>query len=134
MELLGSNLLEYKKAMVSFNAVSTYKIFSDLIDAIEEIHKKGVIHQDIKPSNILLFNNELKLIDFGLARTEDDEYVCDNLSSLTYASPNLHYGKVLGKKDDLFSFLFVVLELLNQNLPWKEDKVIIYLHRIIFFH
>ncbi len=124
MELLGSNLLEYNRAMLSFNPISVYKIFFDLIDAIEEIHNSEIIHQDIKPSNVVLYNNEVKLIDFGSARREGDETVC-NVSSLTYASLNVHYGKVCSKKDDLWSFLFLMLDMLNEKLPWKDDKVFI---------
>jgi serine/threonine protein kinase len=123
MELLGSNLLEYKRAMVSFNTHSIYKIIFEIIEAIEEIHNRGVIHQDIKPSNILLSDNEIKLIDFGTSRMEQDIRVCEEISTHTYASLNVHYGKVLGEKDDLWSFLFVVLDLLNEKLPWKDDKV-----------
>jgi serine/threonine protein kinase len=124
MELLGSNLLEYKRAMLSFNVMSVYKIFFSLIDAIEEIHKHDIIHQDIKPSNVVLYNNEVKLIDFGSSRREGDETLC-NISSLTYASLNVHYGKVCSKKDDLWSFLFLILDMLNEKLPWKDEKVYI---------
>lgn len=49
--------------------VDFYKICSQVLEAIEHVHGKGIVHRDIKPENILLDENlNVKLTDFGFAR------------------------------------------------------------------
>ena len=124
------------------------------------IHDAGFIHRDIKPSNFCLnideekriiynyknkiyFNHDIKvyLIDFGLVKkirkNEVEKQSIDNgsksngfVGTLTYASINAHKREELGKKDDLCSFLFMILDLMDENLPWrninseKEDEIL----------
>ena len=46
----------------------TFRYFEQLIDGLEYLHSKGVVHKDIKPSNLLLDTNDvLKISDFGVA-------------------------------------------------------------------
>ena len=47
------------------------KFLAEILVAIEDIHKNGIIHRDIKPENIMLTkSDELKLIDFGLSKRQ----------------------------------------------------------------
>ena len=67
------------------------KIFSELLSAIIYIHQKGLVHNDIKPDNILISTNgnSLKLLDFGLSDS-DAHYALHTLGcSSKYASPEL---------------------------------------------
>jgi serine/threonine-protein kinase len=51
-----------------------YKIGSQLLDMVEFLHKNNIVHRDIRPPNVILMeNNELAFIDFGLARFIDNE-------------------------------------------------------------
>ena len=47
-----------------------------MLRAINEVHKKGIIHQDIKPANFVLVKGKIKLIDFGIANKMPDQ-VCN---------------------------------------------------------
>ncbi|MBQ9475540.1 MAG: protein kinase, partial [Bacteroidales bacterium] len=50
------------------------KIFSQILDAVEYLHHKGLLHNDIKPENVMVtfVGNDVKLIDFGLAESDSD--------------------------------------------------------------
>ena len=50
------------------------KILLSLCSALEELHQHSIYHMDIKPENIVIINNEYKLIDFGSALTESIDY------------------------------------------------------------
>ena len=55
-----------KREKMSENNV--YRYFKQILDAVEFIHSKGVVHQDLKPDNILIGDDDVaKLADFGLA-------------------------------------------------------------------
>lgn len=67
------------------------KFFQQLISAISYLHKIGCAHRDIKPSNILIdFNNNIKLIDFGLGNLYDEnEKLKTACGSPCYAAPEV---------------------------------------------
>ena len=160
MELLGKNLLSFKKSFSYYNNLLTYDILIKCLQDIQKIHNAGYIHRDIKPSNFCLhkddekkiiynyrnniyFNHDIKvyLIDFGLMKkinnNEGETKNGDNeekrggfVGTLTYASISAHKREELGKKDDLCSFLFMILDLMGEDLPWrnidckKEEEIV----------
>jgi len=85
----GRNLLEYLSERPSLD--ERKRVFLQLLDAVSYIHRSGRIHNDIKPSNILISrkDNDVKLIDFGLA--DSDAYFMLKTLGFTasYASPEL---------------------------------------------
>lgn len=76
---------------------------------------------------------KIYLIDFGLAKihlNEDGNPIINNntintngfVGTLTYASINAHNKQELSRRDDLWSFFFMILELLDEKLPWRNYK------------
>jgi len=130
MELLGKNLGIFKKTFLNFNSILAYDILLQSITAIENLHNKGYIHRDIKPTNFVLGRNDeenlnknyslglpindinIYLIDFGLAKIHLDKENkpfppranTDFRGTLTYASLNAHNKMDLSRRDDLWSF------------------------------
>jgi len=105
-----------------------------MLDAIEKLHDRGYIHRDIKPSNFVMgkgsSRNQVFMVDFGLAKLHleangkpiDQRVTADFRGTITYASLNAHNKIDLARRDDLWSFYFVVLDFLNEQLPWRNCK------------
>jgi serine/threonine protein kinase len=103
-------------------------VFIGCFDALEYVHKKGYIHRDIKPQNIILQGGDYRpcLIDFGIAksrREEDDlDQPGEKLYTVVYASPEQLTSKPLEITSDLFSFGIVMYEKLTGHLPFPGKK------------
>lgn len=133
MELLGLNIVSYIK-LYSPEMISKINILIQMLNAIEIIHNEGYVHRDIKPSNFVLGLKENKdkiyIVDFGLSKKHLDKNlnsipakkITDFRGTLTYASMNAHNKKELGRRDDLWSFYFIIYEMLGNNLPWRGEK------------
>ena len=70
------------------------RLFHQLIDGIEHIHKIGVMHRDLKPENILLdYKMNLRIVDFGLSNTyKKNERLKTACGSPCYAAPEMLKG------------------------------------------
>jgi len=106
------------------------KVISQVADALKFAHKNGIVHTDLKPSNIMLTRNgDIKIFDFGVARliqNKADEFANDNieqhnsLSGYTpaYASAELLQGQQPSESDDIFSLGCIFYELLSSKHPY----------------
>ncbi|KAJ6243216.1 tau-tubulin kinase 1 [Anaeramoeba flamelloides] len=144
MELLGSNLWNLKKNQPNsrFTLATTIKLSVEMISAIEDLHKIGYIHRDIKPGNFGIRNSRRSkteegisqsyccIFDFGLCHKylDSDGKVkparekAGFRGTARYASINSHEGMELGRRDDLLSLFYMIIEMLNGELPWHRIK------------
>ena len=102
-----------------------------LIDRLEWIHSKDVIHRDIKPDNCLIgekYSNILYLIDFGLSSkfrsSSSGKHIkfgfTGKLTGTTkYSSANSIRGGEQSRKDDLESLIYMIIFFLKGSLPWE---------------
>ena len=104
-----------------------------MLRAMKNFHEAGFVHRDIKPSNFVFRGRpadlDICLIDFGLAkrwktkdgRIEPERPNVGFRGTSRYASINSHDGADLGRRDDLWSLFYVLIELVAPPLPWKSQ-------------
>jgi len=98
------------------------KIMWKVLDILENIHKKFVVHRDIKPQNFMIKGGEIYLIDFGLATFymgENGHHLPDTQSNHIIGSPlfvsvRIHEGHRYSRRDDLISMAYVYLWMLGK--------------------
>jgi eukaryotic-like serine/threonine-protein kinase len=97
----------------------------DVAGALTAAHRKGVIHGDVKPANILITEDgRVKLMDFGMARVAAREQSSKPLSGTpAYWCPEQIMGQPQDGRSDLFSLGVVLYELLTRKRPFDADSL-----------
>ena len=93
---------------------------------LKEAYEKGIVHLDIKPSNLMLAeNNRIKIVDFGLARTKVDlEVERENiLGTPLYVAPEQITGEALDHRCDVYSLGITLFEMLYGHVPFSGGSI-----------
>lgn len=134
MEYLGPSLDDlYKFCHYKFSLKTVSMIALQIIDRIEFIHSKNIIHRDIKPDNFLIGSgkkkNRIYIIDFGLSKEyfTNGEHIQYNkkrnfTGSFRYSSIRNHKGIEQSRRDDLESVGYMLIYFLVKKLPWQGLK------------
>jgi len=146
-ELLGKSLdkLLFKKNK-KLSLKDSCMVGIQILDRLEYIHNKSIIHRDIKADNFLigLKNSEvIYIIDFGLAKqyrsTKTGKHVkyCINKKwsgTSRFASANTLRGIEPSRRDDMESFCYLLLYLMKGTLPWDKLKETSELNEILIIY
>ncbi|WP_437904300.1 serine/threonine-protein kinase [Sorangium sp. So ce327] len=100
---------------VKFPVAFSLLIIAEALQALAYAHRKGVVHRDVSPSNVLLsFEGEIKLCDFGIARAHERCGAMDEAlqGKAGYMSPEQARGEALDARSDVFAAGILLWELL----------------------
>lgn len=98
--------------------------FADqVLAAVAHAHEQGIVHLDIKPENIILFGDRVRLADFGIAKValETRTVTAAGTGTIGFMAPEQAYGKP-SKRSDVFAIGLVIYRMLAGSLPeWPYD-------------
>jgi serine/threonine protein kinase len=135
MEAAGPSVSSVLSEMPSwhFSLSTALRVGLEMLGCIEEFHRRGFIVRDVKPDNFLIRWNQanpILLIDYGLARRHIDaktgkpiparEKECAFVGTPKYCSPAAHRLEDLGRKDDIVSWWYSLVDMVKGELPWSR--------------
>lgn len=121
-----------EKTNIVRGIASPLQIATQIAKGLQAAHEKGVVHRDVKSSNIMLTkDNQVKIMDFGLAKIGGGEEITNlqtTVGTIAFMSPEQTQGSDVDKRTDIWSFGIVLYEMLAGELPFKGayDQAIIY--------
>jgi len=138
MKFIEGDTLKARMDQGPLTAEEIAKIVEAVGSALAYAHKQGVLHRDVKPSNVLLANDgSIYLADFGLARmAQSGESTLSSdmvMGTPQYISPEQAMGKAdLDARTDLYSFGVMLYELVVGRVPFNADTPFAIIHDHIY--
>lgn len=130
------------KEIVPLSLARTLALISQIVAGMSYSHRHGVVHRDLKTANIIVSRSEsgedlVKIVDFGIARSDSDEEEIKLtktnalIGSPLYMSPEQTDGGIADERSDIYSLGCIVFECLAGNPPFRGDTAIdtIRMHR-----
>ncbi len=132
MELIeGTDLKRRLREGGALSPVDGFRVGIQIAQGLDAIHKAGVVHRDLKASNVMLDSRgDVRLMDFGIAKqigveaTVGATAVGSIIGTPEYMSPEQGRGETIDYRSDLYSLGIVVYELFTGDVPFRGDTPI----------
>ncbi len=124
----GITLKEFMEQQGVLKWKDSVHFIIQILRALQHAHDRGIVHRDIKPQNIMLFQDgTIKVMDFGIARfaREEGKTISDKaIGSVHYISPEQARGDITDEKSDIYSVGVMLYEMLTGVKPFDADTPI----------
>ena len=138
MELLEGETLADRLERGALSVEDALELARQIADALDEAHRRDIVHRDSKPGNTFLTKSGVKLLDFGLAKLHERKEVAETSSVLTQQKPLTQQGAILGTfqymapeqlegksvdaRTDLFAFGAVLYEMITGRRAFEGES------------
>src|SRR5262249_19557722 len=122
----GRSLDAILKTSGPLDPARSVAIITQVLSALGFAHENGIVHRDVKPSNIMVLNDGIvKVADFGIARIDASEFtiVGDLLGTPAYMSPEQLSGAPVDKRSDLFAAGVIFFEMMTGVKPFRGKSL-----------
>ena len=104
-----------------------------MAEALDYIHHKGILHRDLKSSNVLITRDgDARITDFGIAQIDIQQTITNGLlGTPAYMSPEQAKGQPMDHRSDIYSLGVILYECLTGRIPFIEDNGLALIQRIV---
>jgi serine/threonine protein kinase/Tfp pilus assembly protein PilF len=121
----GEDLKSMLGMMGKLGPAKTVSIGIQICDGLLEAHKRGVVHRDLKPQNIMIDREgKIRIMDFGIARSLKSKGITGAgvmIGTPEYMSPEQAEAKEVDRRSDIYSLGIILYELATGQLPFTGD-------------
>ena len=126
----GKELKDRFDAGERFDVKTTFRLMTELLEALDFAHDAGIIHRDIKPANIMVdAEGRAKLTDFGVARVTDPDGEAGEATQTgamvgtpAYMSPEQIQGQTIDHRTDIFSAGIIFYQFITGQKPFEGNQ------------
>jgi serine/threonine protein kinase len=127
MELVdGRNLDQIVKQSGPLEPGYSVAVMTQVLSALGFAHENGIVHRDVKPSNIIVLpTGQVKVADFGIARIDASDFtiVGDLLGTPAYMAPEQLAGAPVDHRTDLFAAAVILFEIMTGVKPFRGKSI-----------
>jgi len=129
----GEDLKSFIHRAKQLSIGTAISIARQVCEGLEEAHRLGVVHRDLKPGNIMIDKDgDAKIMDFGIARSLSGRGVTSAgvlIGTPEYMSPEQVDGKEVDQRSDLYSLGVILYEMVTGRLPFSGDTPLSVAHK-----
>ena len=121
----GEDLKSFIHRSKQLSMGTAISIAKQVCEGLEEAHRLGVVHRDLKPGNIMIDKDgDAKIMDFGIARSLSGRGITGAgvmIGTPEYMSPEQVEGKDVDQRSDIYSLGIIIYEMLTGRIPFEGD-------------
>lgn len=114
---LLENALPINEAAQTADPLTIMRWIGEVLQALHYLHQHGILHRDLKPTNILVQDNTAYVLDFGLAIEQAQNH--DLVGTVAYLAPEAFMGQPITRQSDLYALGVVAYESLTGEHPYN---------------